>query len=287
MIKDAKAALDSQQSVALEYDVINTDRTIGAMISNEISKKYQAEGLPENTIKVKFNGSAGQSFGCFSAKGLHFELEGDANDYFGKGLSGANLVVYPSKQAKFSASENILIGNVAFFGATSGSAFIRGIAGERFCVRNSGATAVVEGVGDHGCEYMTGGKVVILGSTGRNFAAGMSGGVAYVLDKNNDFAPKCNMEMVALETVDSATESLELKALITQHFDATGSDVASDLLKDWDNSVKRFVKVMPIDYKRMQGYMNDVRSSGKFESEYDIAVEAFDIHLNNIASAKA
>ena len=287
MIKDAKAALDSKQSVALEYDVINTDRTIGAMISNEISKKYQAEGLPENTIKVKFNGSAGQSFGCFSAKGLHFELEGDANDYFGKGLSGANLVVYPSKQAKFSASENILIGNVAFFGATSGSAFIRGIAGERFCVRNSGATAVVEGVGDHGCEYMTGGKVVILGSTGRNFAAGMSGGVAYVLDKNDDFAPKCNMEMVALETVDSAAESLELKALITQHFDATGSDVASDLLKDWDNSVKRFVKVMPIDYKRMQGYMNDVRSSGKFESEYDIAVEAFDIHLNNIASAKA
>ncbi|OUS23863.1 glutamate synthase subunit alpha [Thalassotalea sp. 42_200_T64] len=287
MIEDAKAALDNQQSVELEYDVVNTDRTIGAMISNEISKKYQAQGLPENTIKVKFNGSAGQSFGCFSAKGLHFELEGDANDYFGKGLSGANLVVYPSKQAKFSPSENILIGNVAFFGATSGSAFIRGVAGERFCVRNSGATAVVEGVGDHGCEYMTGGKVVILGATGRNFAAGMSGGVAYVLDINNDFAPKCNMEMVALETVAGDVESLELKALITEHFAATGSDVASELLSDWDNSVKRFVKVMPVDYKRMQGYMNDVRNSGKFESEYDIAVEAFDIHLNNIASAKA
>jgi len=146
MMVDAKAALDTQQSVELEYDVINTDRTIGAMISNEISKKYQAEGLPENTIKVKFNGSAGQSFGCFSAKGLRFELEGDANDYFGKGLSGANLVVYPSKEAKFAPSENILIGNVAFFGATSGTAFIRGIAGERFCVRNSGATAVVEGL---------------------------------------------------------------------------------------------------------------------------------------------
>nr|MBL0711362.1 glutamate synthase subunit alpha [Colwellia sp.] len=287
MIEDAKAALESQQSVELEYDVINTDRTIGAMISNEISKKYQDKGLPENTIKVKFNGSAGQSFGCFSAKGLHFELEGDANDYFGKGLSGANLVVYPSKQATFSPSENILIGNVAFFGATSGTAFIRGIAGERFCVRNSGAIAVVEGVGDHGCEYMTGGKVAILGDTGRNFAAGMSGGVAYVLDNNNDFAPKCNMEMVALETVDTDAESLELKALITQHFEATGSDVASDLLNDWENSVKRFVKVMPVDFKRMQGYMNDVRSSGKFESEYDIAVEAFDIHLNNIANAKA
>ena len=287
MIKDAQVALDTQQSVELEYDVINTDRTIGAMISNEISKKYQDKGLPENTIKVKFNGSAGQSFGCFSAKGLHFELEGDANDYFGKGLSGANLVVYPSKQAKFSPSENILIGNVAFFGATSGSAFIRGIAGERFCVRNSGATAVVEGVGDHGCEYMTGGKVVILGATGRNFAAGMSGGVAYVLDSNNDFAAKCNMEMVSLETLDTDAQSLELKALITQHLAATGSDVASELLSDWDNSVKRFVKVMPVDYKRMQGYMNDVRNSGKFESEYDIAVEAFDIHLNNIASANA
>ena len=287
MIKDAQAALDSQQSVELEYDVINTDRTVGAMISNEISKKYGAEGLAENTIKVKFNGSAGQSFGCFSAKGLRFELEGDANDYFGKGLSGANLVVYPSKQAKFSASENILIGNVAFFGATSGTAFIRGVAGERFCVRNSGATAVVEGVGDHGCEYMTGGKAVILGSTGRNFAAGMSGGVAYVLDKKQDFAPKCNMEMVSLETVETDAESAELKALITEHFNATGSDVASELLENWNNNVKHFVKVMPVDYKRMQGYMNDVRTSGNFESEYDIAVKAFDIHLNNIASAKA
>ena len=287
MIKDAQVSLDTQQSVELEYDVINTDRTIGAMISNEISKKYQDKGLPENTIKVKFNGSAGQSFGCFSAKGLHFELEGDANDYFGKGLSGANLVVYPSKQAKFVASENILIGNVAFFGATSGTAFINGVAGERFCVRNSGATTVVEGIGDHGCEYMTGGKAVILGTTGRNFAAGMSGGVAYVLDDNKDFAAKCNMEMVALETVDTDAESLELKALINQHLNATGSAVASDLLKDWHNNVKRFVKVMPVDYKRMQGYMSAARDSGKFDSEYYIAVEAFDIHLNNIASAKA
>ncbi len=285
MINDAQSALENQQNVELEYDVINTDRTIGAMISNEISKKYQAQGLPENTIKVKFNGSAGQSFGCFSAKGLRFELEGDANDYFGKGLSGANLVVYPSKEAKFEASENILIGNVAFFGATSGTAFINGIAGERFCVRNSGATAVVEGVGDHGCEYMTGGKAVILGATGRNFAAGMSGGVAYVLDTNNDFATKCNMEMVALEIVDTEEESLELKTLITQHLEATGSNVANELLDSWEDSVKRFVKVMPIDFKRMQGYMDDVRKGGKHQSEYDIAVEAFDIHLNNIASA--
>ena len=287
MIKDAQAALESQKSVQLEYNVINTDRSIGAMISNEISKKYQAEGLPDNTIKVKFNGSAGQSFGCFSAKGLHFELEGDANDYFGKGLSGANLVVYPSKKAKFSASKNILIGNVALFGATSGTAFIRGIAGERFCVRNSGATAVVEGLGDHGCEYMTGGKVVILGETGRNFAAGMSGGIAYVLDTGNDFAAKCNMEMVALEKVETGKENLELKTLITQHLKATGSDVASDLLDDWDNSIKDFVKVMPVDFKRMQGYMDNARKSGKNKSEYDIAVEAFDIHLNTLATAKA
>jgi len=287
MIEEAKAALDDQQNVSLKYDVINTDRTVGAMISNEISKKYGADGLAENTINVKFNGSAGQSFGCFSAKGLRFELEGDANDYFGKGLSGANLIVYPSKEAKFSPRDNILIGNVAFFGATSGTAFIRGVAGERFCVRNSGATAVVEGIGDHGCEYMTGGKAVILGSTGRNFAAGMSGGVAYVLDVNNDFAPKCNMEMVSLETVDTEAESSELKSLITEHFDATGSDVASELLSDWNNNVNRFIKVMPVDHKRMQGYMNDVRESGKFESEYDIAVQAFDIHLNKLASVKA
>ncbi|MEI6894342.1 MAG: glutamate synthase large subunit [Colwellia sp.] len=287
MIEDAQAALETQQSVELEYDIANTDRTVGAMISNEISKKYQAAGLPENTIKVKFNGSAGQSFGCFSATGLRFELEGDANDYFGKGLSGANLVVYPSKAATFSPRDNILIGNVAFFGATSGTAFIRGVAGERFCVRNSGATAVVEGIGDHGCEYMTGGVAVILGNTGRNFAAGMSGGVAYILDTNNDFSTKCNMEMVALETVDTEAEKSELKALITEHFNVTGSDVASELLSDWTNSIKQFVKVMPVDYKRMQGYMNDVRASGKFESEYDIAVQAFDIHINNIASAKA
>ncbi len=287
MMEDAKDAIENKTPVNLEYSVINTDRTIGAMLSNEISKKYEAEGLPTDTIKVKFNGSAGQSFGCFSAKGLRFELEGDANDYFGKGLSGANLVVYPAKEAKFAARDNILIGNVAFFGATGGKAFIRGIAGERFCVRNSGATAVVEGVGDHGCEYMTGGKAVILGATGRNFAAGMSGGVAYVLDNNQDFASKCNMEMVELETLENAKEIEELKALITEHKENTNSDVAEELLADWDSAVKRFVKVMPVDFKKMQGYMEQARETGKFESEYDIAVEAFDMHLNNLAAQKA
>jgi len=287
MIIEAKDALENQTPVNLEYPVINTDRTVGAMLSNEISKRYKADGLPENTIKVKFNGSAGQSFGCFSAKGLRFELEGDANDYFGKGLSGANLVVYPAKEATFEASKNILIGNVAFFGATAGKAFINGVAGERFCVRNSGATAVVEGVGDHGCEYMTGGKVVILGQTGRNFAAGMSGGVAYVLDDNKDFAHKCNMEMVELETLDCADGIAELKTLITEHLENTQSEVAKGLLADWDAAIKRFVKVMPVDYKQMQGYMNQARNTGKFDTEYDVAVEAFDMHIENLATQKA
>ena len=284
MMIDSKDALEHQTPVSLEYPVINTDRTIGAMISNEISKKYDAAGLPENTIKVKFNGSAGQSFGCFSAKGLRFELEGDANDYFGKGLSGANLVVYPDKIAKFEPSKNILIGNVALFGATDGKAFIRGVAGERFCVRNSGATAVVEGVGDHGCEYMTGGTAVILGQTGRNFAAGMSGGVAYVFDDDKDFASKCNMEMVELETVESAEDIAHLKALISEHQETTQSDVAEALLADWARALKKFVKVMPVDYKQMQGYMSQARSTGKFETEYDVAVEAFDMHLENLAA---
>ena len=287
MMVDAKEALENQTPVNLEYSILNTDRTVGAMLSNEISKKYEAEGLPENTIKVKFNGSAGQSFGCFSAKGIRFELEGDANDYFGKGLSGANLVVYPPKEAPFNPRENILIGNVAFFGATSGKAFIRGIAGERFCVRNSGATAVVEGVGDHGCEYMTGGKAIILGETGRNFAAGMSGGVAYVLDNNKDFASKCNMEMVELEALEDDNEIAELKALIQEHLDNTGSDVAEELLADWNSAIKRFAKVMPVDYKRMLGYMEQARSTGKFETEYDVAVEAFDMHIENLAAQKA
>ena len=249
-------------------------------------KNIRQTDYPEDTIKVKFNGSAGQSFGCFSANGLRFELEGDANDYFGKGLSGANLIVYPAKEATFEPSKNILIGNVALFGATAGKAFIRGVAGERFCVRNSGATAVVEGVGDHGCEYMTGGKVVILGQTGRNFAAGMSGGIAYILDQDKDFASKCNMEMVELEEVESAGDIAELKALISEHQEHTQSDVAQALLADWDRAVKRFVKVMPVDYKRMQAYMEQARSTGKFKTEYEVAVEAFDRHLENLASGQ-
>lgn len=287
LIADTEAALDDQQAVNLEYDILNTDRATGTMLSNEISKRFKDLGLPEDTINVKFKGSAGQSFGCFAAKGVSFELEGDANDYFGKGLSGGKLVVYPDKQAGFNPRENILIGNVAFFGATGGVSFIRGIAGERFCVRNSGVTAVVEGVGDHGCEYMTGGKAIILGDTGRNFAAGMSGGLAYVLDNKGDFASKCNMEMVELEKLEDAEEIATLKSLLEQHNQYTGSDVALELLNDWDKAVKRFVKVMPVDYKQMQNYIQEAKTSGKYSTEYDVAVAAFDMHLKNLAAQKA
>ncbi len=285
LIAQAQPALLDQQPVQIEMPIVNTDRSVGTMLSNEISKRYKGEGLPAGTIGIKFNGSAGQSFGAFAAPGIRFELEGDANDYFGKGLSGAEMVVYPAKDAPFSPRENILIGNVAFFGATDGKAFIRGIAGERFCVRNSGAVAVVEGVGDHGCEYMTGGKAVILGETGRNFAAGMSGGVAYVLDVKGDFAPKCNMEMVELESLEDAAEIEELKALIAEHQQATGSDVAQELLADWDAAVKRFVKVMPVDYRSMQQYMAEARATGKYDNDYDVAVAAFDMHLANMAKS--
>jgi glutamate synthase domain-containing protein 3 len=197
------------------------------------------------------NGSAGQSLGAFLARGVTIEVEGDCNDFVGKGLSGGRIVVYPPKISSFKAEENILVGNVIMYGATQGEAFFRGIAAERFCVRNSGAAAVVEGIGDHGCEYMTGGRVVVLGRTGRNFAAGMSGGAAYVLDEAGDFSSRCNKEMVGLEAVEADEDIAELKALIEKHAAYTGSTVAQRLLADWQNSLKKFVKVMPTDYKRV------------------------------------
>lgn len=283
LIKDAAPAIASQDKVSLAYDIINTDRAVGAMLSNEISKVYKGEGLPDGTINVKFKGSAGQSFGVFTAKGVRFELEGDSNDYFGKGLSGGTLVVYPDAKASFKANENVIIGNVAFFGGTDGKAFIKGMAGERFCVRNSGVTAVVEGVGDHGCEYMTGGRAIILGETGRNFAAGMSGGVAYVYDAAGDFAAKCNMEMVKLGPVEGTENIEELKSLIEEHRQETNSEVAADMLESWDEALAKFVRVMPVDYERMLNYMDKARSTEKFESEYDVAVEAFDMHLSALA----
>lgn len=248
LIKAAEPALRSSTPVQASFKIANQDRGVGAMLSNEISKIYKGDGLPTDTIHYKFNGTAGQSFGAFATKGLTFELEGDANDYFGKGLSGGRLILYPDKSITYNPSKNIIVGNVAFFGGTSGEAFIRGMAGERFAVRNSGVTVVVEGVGDHGCEYMTGGKVIILGETGRNFAAGMSGGVAYVWDVNKTFVRNCNMEMVLLDTIDEEEQRM-LKQMIKNHKELTNSDVAAHILSYWTTAFKQFIKVMPVDYK--------------------------------------
>ncbi len=250
LLEHAKPALEDQSPVFASFEVKNTDRTIGTLLSNEISKRYGSAGLPENTINYKFTGSVGQSFGAFSAKGLSFELEGEANDYVGKGLSGAQLAIYPSKDATFVPEDNILIGNVALYGATSGEVFIRGMAGERFAVRNSGATAVVEGVGDHGCEYMTGGKALILGKTGRNFAAGMSGGIAWVYDPEDTFTENCNTEMVDLDPL-SAKDKEEIVTLLRKHIQITGSTVAKTLLENWEEALLKFVKVFPKEYKKV------------------------------------
>ena len=258
LIEEAALALEKQEKVLISSPIKNTDRTTGTMLSNEITKKYGAAGLPEDTVHLKFKGTAGQSFGAFNTCGVTLELEGDANDYFGKGLSGAKMIVYPHKESGFVAEENIVIGNVAFYGATSGKAFIRGKAGERFAVRNSGATAVVEGVGDHGCEYMTGGTVVVLGSTGRNFAAGMSGGIAYVYDILGQFSENCNMEMVDLDPMgDDDMETL--KSLLSEHLTTTGSTVAKFILSDLDNQKNQFIKVYPRDYKKVM----EMKKAGK------------------------
>ncbi len=256
LLKAAQPAIDKKQRVSASFPIKNTDRTAGTILSNEITKVYKAEGLPEDTIHFTFNGTAGQSFGAFNTKGVTLELEGDANDYFGKGLSGAKLIVYPFKQASFVPEENIIIGNVAFYGATSGEAFIRGKAGERFAVRNSGANVVVEGVGDHGCEYMTGGTAVILGNTGRNFAAGMSGGIAYVYDANGQFDEMCNKEMVDLDPLNQDDAQL-LHDMITRHYAYTGSTVAKFVLDDFEAQQKNFIKVFPRDYKKALGVKSE------------------------------
>jgi glutamate synthase (NADPH) large chain len=250
LLKAAQPAITNQQKVSAAFNIKNTDRTVGTILSNEITKQYKAAGLPDDTIHFTFTGTAGQSFGAFNTKGVTLELEGDANDYFGKGLSGATLIIYPPRTANFVAEDNSIIGNVAFYGATNGKAYIRGKAGERFAVRNSGAHVVVESVGDHGCEYMTGGRVVILGSTGRNFAAGMSGGIAYIYDVKGNFAENCNKEMVDLDPLDEAAAK-ELHEMITAHFKHTASTVAKFVLDDFENQLQHFVKVFPKDYKRV------------------------------------
>ena len=248
LIKAAESALKDLNPVKASFTISNQDRAVGAMLSNEVSKIYLGPGLPKDTIHYHFTGTAGQSFGAFTTGGITFELEGDANDYFGKGLSGGKLILYPHKKSTYNPAKNIIVGNVAFFGATSGESYINGMAGERFAVRNSGVKVIVEGVGDHGCEYMTGGTVVILGETGRNFAAGMSGGVAYVWDVNKTFAKNCNMEMVLLDEMDGEDELL-LKKMIDAHQKFTNSQVAAHLLSYWASAFKHFVKVMPIDFK--------------------------------------
>ena len=251
LIAAAQDALENRKEVSLEYAIANTDRSVGAMLSGTVASRYGQDGLPEQTIQVKFKGSAGQSFGAFLAHGISFKLEGEANDYLGKGLSGGRISVQPPVRSDFAAEENTIAGNTLLYGATSGEVYINGCAGERFAVRNSGAIAVVEGVGDHCCEYMTGGRVVVLGETGRNFAAGMSGGVAYVWDKNHNFDYFCNMEMVELSLLEDATARKELHELIRKHYLFTGSELARKMLDDWNRYADDFIQVTPIEYKKV------------------------------------
>ena len=267
-----KSALESGQKRAIEIEVTNTNRSLGTIFGSEITKKYD-DTLDEDTFVIKCNGAGGQSFGAFIPKGLTLELVGDSNDYFGKGLSGGKLIVYPPTGVKFEKDDNIIIGNVALYGATSGKAFINGVAGERFCVRNSGATAVVEGVGDHGCEYMTGGRVVILGKTGKNFAAGMSGGIAYVLDEDNDLYMRTNKQMVFTEEVSNKYDVLELKEMIKEHVTLTNSEKGKEILDHFSEYLPKFKKVIPYDYNRMQ--MAIVQMEEKGLNAEQAQIEAF------------
>jgi glutamate synthase (ferredoxin) len=275
-----ESALENGEKVHANLGITNVDRVVGTILGNELTKRHP-DGLPDDTIHLHFKGSAGQSFGAFVPPGISLELEGDANDYLGKGLSGGKITLYPDRRSTFVAEDNIIAGNVAFYGATSGEAYIRGIVGERFCVRNSGVHAVVEGVGDHGCEYMTGGKVVILGETGRNFAAGMSGGVAYVLDQGQTFAAKCNQQMVGLETVTDPEEIADLRQMIERHQQTTGSARAAEVLQDWDATLPRFVKVMPTDYKRVLQAIQEALRSGLSGDEALTA--AFEANVKDVA----
>jgi len=254
LLELAKPALENQTPVVINTDINNLNRTCGTMLSYNVSKIYGREGLPDDTIQINMKGHGGQSLGFTLAKGITMNIEGDSNDYAGKGLSGGKIAVYPSQEVLdqgFGPSENVIVGNVCLYGATSGKAFFRGLAGERFCVRNSGALAVVEGIGDHGAEYMTGGRLVCLGETGRNFAAGMSGGIAYIYDPDNKFPERCNMGLVGLESVETEEEKSALFGYIQEHIEHTDSSVGKQMLEDWDSTVKKFVKVMPHDYKRV------------------------------------
>ena len=271
-------AIKRGEKVSTTLLIRNINRVAGTIVGHSVTKAWGSKGLPDDTIHLKFIGSAGQSLGAFIPKGMTIELVGDANDYIGKGLSGGRIVVYPHKSSKFKPEENIIVGNVAFYGATYGDAFIRGMAGERFCVRNSGMEAVVEAVGDHGCEYMTGGKVVILGKTGRNFAAGMSGGVAYVYDVDGAFAGRCNIDMVSLSAVENEDELAWLRSKVEQHVAATGSELGAGLIDGWENAVQRFVKVLPNDYKRAIEAMREVEAMGMTGEEAVMAAFEKNVH---------
>lgn len=282
LIAQAKPAIDKGEKVSFISPVKNLNRTVGAMLSGEVAKKYGHEGLPDDTIHIQLQGTAGQSCGAFLAHGVTLDLVGEGNDYVGKGLSGGRIIVRPNTEFRGRAVENIIIGNTVLYGAIAGEAFFNGVAGERFAVRNSGAITVVEGTGDHGCEYMTGGTVVVLGATGRNFAAGMSGGIAYIYDEDGSFAHKCNLSMVTLESVLSVADqeskldksiwhSLKrngeaeadeaiVKGLIERHFKHTGSTRARNLLDDWTNARSKFVKVFPSEYKRALGEMHAAKT---------------------------
>jgi len=251
LLERAKPALENGESVTIKTPIVNINRTVGTILSNEVAKRYGQKGLPDGTIRIELVGSAGQSLGAFLSHGITIDLEGDANDYVGKGLSGGRIVIYPPAESSFTAHENILIGNVCLYGATGGEAFFRGRAAERFCVRNSGARTVIEGVGDHGCEYMTGGRVVVLGPTGRNFAAGMSGGIAYIWDRDGEFNLNCNLATVELESLTDAEEEAEVKSLIQSHVELTGSVVGAEALANWPQFISQCIKVMPTDYKRV------------------------------------
>jgi len=255
-------ALENADKVTATLPITNINRVVGTILGSEITKTYGPKGLPEDTIQLNFKGSAGQSFAAFTPPGITFRLEGDANDYFGKGLSGSRVIVYPPAGSTFVPRDNIIIGNVAFYGATAGEAYIRGMAGERFCVRNSGVRAVVEAVGDHGCEYMTGGRVVVLGATGRNFAAGMSGGIAYVLDEEGDFHIRCNQDMSDLGPIEDPDEIEDVKKMIQSHINYTSSSLGQEILDDWNTYLPKFVKVMPRDYRRILETLDEVHNEG-------------------------
>jgi glutamate synthase (ferredoxin) len=280
LLELCRPALERAELVRAELPIRNIHRTVGVRLGSEVTRCYGAAGLPDDTIRLTFHGSAGQSFGAFIPKGISLILEGDSNDYIGKGLSGGKIAVYPPVGSTFVAEDNIIIGNVAFYGATGGEAYIRGRAGERFCVRNSGLEAVVEGVGDHGCEYMTGGRVIVLGKTGRNFAAGTSGGIAYVFDERGEMPVRCNTDMVSLHELSEPDEIDYVKTMLQRHLDATQSLYAQRILANWEESLSKFVRVMPKDYERMLKLVKEVESSGLSGEEALMA--AFELNKSDV-----